>query len=245
MSRSLITYNGRVINFTSYINPANPLWNGLYTAYKAENNANDELGVYNGTAVGGLTYGAGKDGNSFVFNGTNSYVSLPNSSFDFVGDFSISVWVKIPSAPSSGGSIFRNDNYDVTTAYGYALYVNTSSNIGFYIGATNGTSTVTSTTTLALNTWYYVTIKRDSVAKRSDLYINGVLEAQATNTNLTISYGTRAIQPAIGAYRQNNQGVLSVSNYLNGTVDELYIWDRLITTDEITELYNSGVGTFY
>ena len=217
----------------------------IYGVYNGDN-VNDTSGnARNGTNVNNVTFTTGKVGNAFTFNGSNN-INLPNSSFDFTGDFSISTWVKIPSAPvSESGGIFRNDNYDVATSYGYALYVRTTKEIGFYIGSINGTSTVISTTVLALNTWYHITVKRDSVTKTSYLYINGTLEAQATNTNLTIDYGTRAIQPAIGAYRGNNQGVLSVSNYLNGSVDALTIWNKKLTDSEITSLYNGGNGAEY
>jgi len=221
------------------------LLTGLYAVYKAESNANDSLGVYNGTAQGGLTYTTGKSGNTFTFNGTTGLIELPNSSFDFMGDFSISAWVKIPSTPSTSGYIFSNYNFDVTTSYGYVLYINTNRTISFFVGGLVGSSTVTSTTTLALDTWYHVAVKRDSVAKRSDLYINGVLEAQAINTGLTIGYGTRAIQPTIGATRNNNQGVLTISNYFNGNIDEVNLWTKQLTATEVTELYNSGTGKFY
>ena len=216
----------------------------IYAAYNGDN-VNDSSGnARNGTNVNNVTFTTGKVGNALTFNGGN-YVGLPNSSFDFTGDFSISTWVKIPSAPSAAGFIFHNGNYDVASSYGYGLRVNTDRTIGFYIGSFGGTSTVTSTTVLALNTWYHVTIKRDSVAKRSDLYINSVFEVQATNTNLTIGYGTRAIQPAIGAYRGNNQGVLSVSNYFNGQADALTIWNKKLTDNEIISLYNEGAGAEY
>jgi hypothetical protein len=207
----------------------------------------DSVSTNNGTIVGGVTYTTGIVGNAFTFNGTSGYVSLPNNSFNFTGDFSISAWVNIPSAPSSAARIFSNDNYDVVSQYGYGLYVNTNKTISFFIGSSIGTSTVTSTTALALNTWYHITVKRDSVAKQSVIYINGVNEAQATNTNLVIGYGTRAIQPTIGAYRGNNQGVLSTSNYMvsGGKIDALTIWNKKITDDEITQLYNLGGGIQY
>ena len=239
-----------------------PLWNSVFGVWNADtlgtsldtsiygvyngDNVNDTSGnARNGTNVNNVTFTTGKVGNAFTFNGSSNYVAFPNSSFDFTGEFSISTWVKIPSAPSAAGFIFHNGNYDVATSYGYGLRVNPNRTISFYISSTGGASTVTSTTTLALDTWYHVTVKRDSVAKRSDLYINGIFEVQETNVNITIGYGTRAIQPAIGAYRQNNQGVLSVSNYLNGQVDALTIWNKKLTEAEITSLYNTGTGAEY
>jgi hypothetical protein len=222
------------------------LLTSLYAVYKAESNANDSLATYNGTAQGGLTYTAGKSGNAFTFNGTTGLVALANSSFDFAGDFSISAWVKITSDPSSRGTIFSNYNFDFVYNYGYFLYLNANKTITFATNnAVNSQVVITSTTALTLNTWYNITIKRDSVNKSNYLYINGTLEAQAINTGVGITYGTRAIQPTIGAIRQNNQGTLSSSNFLNGSVDELNIWNKQLTATEVTELYNSGAGKFY
>ena len=222
------------------------LLTNLYAVYKAENNANDSLGTYNGTAIGGLTYSAGKSGNDFTFNGTTGLVSLPNSSFDFTGDFSISAWVKIPSAPSAFQVIFSNYNYDFVYNYGYLFGINTNRTINFWVYSTAGSPSVTSTTALALNTWYHVAVKRDTTNKKSYFYVNGILEAQTpTSDNITIAYGTRAIQPTIGAIRQNNQGMLSTNSYLNGSVDELNIWNKQLTSTEVTELYNTGTGKFY
>ena len=206
---------------------------------------NDAVGTNHGTLMNGCTFATGKIGQAFTFDGINDLVALPNSSFDFTGDFSISAWVKIPSAPSTSAYIFSNYNFDTVTSYGYVLYLNTNRTMSFFVAGLAGSSTVTSTTTLALDTWYHVTIKRDSVAKRSDLYINGVLEAQVTNTGLTIGYGTRAIQPTIGATRNNNQGVLTTSNFLNGQVDALTIWNKKVSDSEVTELYNAGTGKQY
>ena len=69
----------------------------LFAAYNGESNANDSFGANNGTAVGGLTYTTGKIGNAFTFNGSNAYVSLPDNSLNFTGDFSISLWVNLAS----------------------------------------------------------------------------------------------------------------------------------------------------
>ena len=221
------------------------LGTSLYSVYKGESNANDSLATYNGTAVGGVTYTSGKSGNAFTFNGTTGLVALPNSSFDFTSDFSISTWVKITANPSGNGFVFSNYNYDTAVDYGYLLRLNVNRTIAFLVCGTNGVSTATSTTVLALNTWYHVTIKRDITTKTSYLYVNVTLEMQVTNSAITLAYGTRAIQPTIGAIRGNNNGVLSSSGYFDGSVDELNIWNKQLTSTEVTDLYNTGTGKFY
>ena len=96
------------------------LLDNLVSVYKAESNANDSLGAYNGTAIGGLTYTGGKSGNAFQFNGTNSYVSIPNTTahLDFTGDFSISFWVNYNTTAASVEAFFSN----IKPSNGYALY---------------------------------------------------------------------------------------------------------------------------
>jgi len=217
----------------------------IYAAYNGDN-VNDTSGnSRNGTNVNNVTFTTGKIGNAFTFNGSNN-INLPNSSFDFTGDFSISVWIKIPVNPSGYCGIFSNYNYDNIDNLGHILQLGSDRKVYFGVhSATSGSSNVVSTTVLVLNTWYHITVKRDSVAKRSDLYINGVFEAQATNTNITIGYGTRAIQPTIGAVRINNQGTLSTYGYLNGQVDALTIWNKKLTEAEILSLYNEGTGAEY
>ena len=92
---------------------ASSLNNGLFAAYNADNNANDSLGTYNGTPIGGLTYTTGKIGNAFNFNGTNAYVSLPNNSMNLTGDFTISIWVYYTATGAQ--TLFANGFYDVGT----------------------------------------------------------------------------------------------------------------------------------
>lgn len=239
----MILANHGIVSSSGGLLPSTLLTN-LYAVYKAENNANDSLGVYNGTAQGGLTYSTGKSGNAFTFNGTTGLVALPNSSFDFMNKFSISAWVKIPSAPTAFAAVFGNYNYLGLKEYGYAITINTSKNIRFELHGAGGSNTFSGTTVLALNTWYHITIIRDSVSKTSYMYINGALEAQATNTGIAIAYGANAIQPTIGALRWND-GTLQQTNFLNGSVDELYIWNKELIATEVTELYNAGAGKFY
>ena len=91
---------------------ASSLWNSIYSVYNAdtiaspslktslvasyngESNANDSFGTNNGSPQGGLTYGTGKIGNAFQFDGVNDYVALPNNSLNsLTSDFSVSGWL--------------------------------------------------------------------------------------------------------------------------------------------------------
>jgi len=224
--------------------PSTPLTTGLYSVYNAENNANDSFGSNNGTAVGGLTYSTGKIGQAFQFNGSNAYVSLPNNSLNFTGDFSVSMWIN-PTSVSGFSGLFGNQ-IGVTYAnfYGYLCFINAGYiYFDIYNGA-SGSATGRWKTTSAISTsvWTHVTIvKKPNQAVK--YYINGTLDAAvltygSDNGNLvyhTTNLGT------LGANRYS----LGTDAYYNGKIDAVNTWTKELTQSEITELYNSGTGKQY
>lgn len=217
------------------------LGTGLYAVYKAESNANNSLGTYNGTAQGGLTYTAGKSGNAFTFNGTNAFVSLPNGSLSSLGtSFSFSLWVN-PTAISGIASMINT-------------YTSTGGNKGFYTRYTSGggveTYAFNSSGTAIINgagtlggtisagVWQMITITLDGSNIRT--YKNGYLE-NTTGYSGVIAFDTTTY-PSIGCL---HYAPLTYAYFVNGKIDEVNIWNRALTSTEITDLYNSGTGKFY
>ena len=211
----------------------------LYAVYKAESNANDSLGTYNGTAQGGLTYTTGKSGNAFTFNGTNSYVSLPDNQFNFTGDFTISAWVNLTDFVSSG-SIFGNYTYSGGLDYGYQFFFDKPTN-SLAIAIHTGASTIV-LRTFGLYTngvWYHVVVTRKA-STGSKIYVNGSLNV--SNTSIINPIYTTTHRPSIGVSKYNST---QFQYFLNGKVDETNIWNKELTATEVTDLYNTGTGKFY
>jgi len=71
----------------------NELGTQIYGAWNGDNSANDSVGTNHGSLMNGCTFSIGKIGQAFTFDGINDYVSLPNNSLNFTGDFSIGLWV--------------------------------------------------------------------------------------------------------------------------------------------------------
>lgn len=88
------------------------------------------------------------------------------------------------------------------------------------------------TPTIVAGTWYHLVYTFDSATNAVVLYINGVSRATATSADNAI-VGTHTY---IGA---------GFSTYFDGLLDEIGIWSRALTSDEVTELYNSGNGFAY
>jgi hypothetical protein len=189
---------------------------------------NDALGINNGTAQGGLTYGPGKIGQAFLGNSSNAYVSLPNDSFKPSGSFSINTWINL-SQIGTVNAIFTSS---ASLSSGIRVYVYNDNKLYLDIN----TNYYGSITTLSANVWYQISITYDGTNYK--LYINGNLDKTLTT-----------VAPIWGS---NGTNVVNIGRYFgpagfhfNGKIDAVSTWTRSLTASEITELYNSGNGKQY
>jgi hypothetical protein len=248
-------YSNGQVGWFSGIQPPSTLLTSLYSVYNAENNTNDALGTYNGTPMGGLTYTTGKVGTAFQFNGTNAYVSLPDNSMNLTGDFSISVWV-YPTA-GTPQAILDNLAYSNGTVYkGWQLDINNIS------GAQSGIITFSfaqgpagnaytgwefRTTSLTNNAWNHIVIKRvDGV--NTYCWVNNISQSYVLfgiGANITTNPTYHTTQyVTIGSNKLLSGAVGSLMK--NGSkVDGVTVWNRALTDNERTELYNSGNAKQY
>jgi hypothetical protein len=67
---------------------------GLVSWWRGQANAFDQAGTNNGTLTGNTTYGAGRVGQGFVFDGSGDAVSIGNPASLQLQDFSIETWIK-------------------------------------------------------------------------------------------------------------------------------------------------------
>lgn len=211
------------------------LMNNLIAVYKAESNANDTIGSYNGTATGGVTYTTGKSGNAFDFNGTTAYVNMGD-----VMDIRFSSWTY---------SFWFNANAttNYTTLFGKTIAASSTGRvISFFEGGKlvffcqpeGGTNIqVATTTTISTNTWYHVTCVLDR-ADKLKIYLNGTLDNGTASNNNLIPFASGDLNNTcpfrIGAQTASDN--TTPIAFLNGKIDEFNVWNRVLTTTEITEL---------
>lgn len=203
-----------------------PLWNGLVAYYTGDNTANDAKETYNGTLVNGATYGTGKIGSAFSFDGINDYMSTAiNSPINSSLPHTYSCWVK-PTALSIG--IFVGNGTSMLGIRGggnltfFQYYVNAEVNSGYI---------------LPLNTWTHITVTYKGTSFGSNnvlIYVNG-----------SLLYTGSLYMPAGGSkvfLGSNNAGS---GGFYNGLLDEVGVWNRVLTAAEVTELYSTGAGKQY
>jgi hypothetical protein len=212
------------------------LWNNLRAYYKADNTTNDAKGTANGTLVNGATYGTGIINQGFSLDGVAAYIGFSNVlNFDGSAPFSFSWWVKLNSTS-------YNVNFGKFAGgfYGYEI-ANSGGNIRLYMASGSGTLDLTSNCGVTSGNWFHIVLTYDGSKTASGVkfYSNGILKtnnAPATN-NLTGSIATTG-NLSIGCRTGG-------SFFVNGVMDEIGVWDKVLTATEVTELYNSGNGKQY
>ena len=196
---------------------------------------NDAVSTNHGTLMNGCAFAAGKIGKAFTFDGVNDYIQLPTNILKKTGDFSFSVWVNA-NALSGNRAIFGTYFYDGTT-YGWRLdFVNSSMTFGIF-----GSSQVNLGLGGTFNTgqWYHIVVTRKA-STGTKIYVNGTLNVSNTST-INPNYATTQYT-TLGATQYQPS---TTTYYFNGKIDAVNVWDKELTSTEVTELYNSGNGKQY
>jgi hypothetical protein len=224
--------------------PPSTLLTNLYAVYKAEANANDSLGTYNGTAYGGLTYTTGISGNAFNFNGTTSYVDMGDVLDVGLNSWSYSLWF------NTGLSTTHQDLFAKALAGGltgrFSAYLE-NDKVKFFLETGGGVAFIETLNTISINTWYNVVYVVDR-SNALNIYLNGTLQSVNRTGILNIApYSASNFNTncpfRIGCYTASNN--ITALPSFNGKIDEFGIWNRVLTATEVTELYNAGTGKFY
>lgn len=205
----------------------------LVSNWKFENNGNDSQGSNTATAQNGATYtsGAGINNNyTATLDGTNDYFTVSdNSSLKGMSEITCSVWIKLNSIPAGNCQILdKNGSYRINlNSYGGVHFVVATTNNSWY---STGTTATSATGMITTGKWYHIVGVYDG--KHVFLYINGVRVgsgAQDISGNITSNiYGL-------------NLGKSVDANYLNGSLDEVEIYNTGLNADQVTSLYNSYI----
>lgn len=114
-----------------------------------------------------------------------------------------------------------------------------------YYGLSVGNSITNSVETSSVssvisNAWVHLIMDWDTVSGTMHIYINNVNDTIAGN-NLTGTMGTAATPLKIGDDNDLHANILPWVGY----IDQIAVWNRILSSDERAELYNSGSGLAY
>src|SRR5467141_3514113 len=195
-----------------------------------------------GTLSGPSWTRAGHYGNAISFNGANGYVEAANSnSFNPGTAATFSAWMMVLAANADVSSVVNKWSQSIDDEYLFGL--NSSNHLTFAWQTTGGNvwgqpsyNMVSGNTQVPLSTWTYITVVRNGPA--ISFYING---------NLDTSFGAAAdanpFRSGINTVRIGGQNLGSVSRVLNGTIDEVRIYNQALTQAQIQADINKPIST--
>lgn len=194
---------------------------GLVYYNKFDGSIIPKIGSNVASDVSGLTYSAGKIGQSAKFNGTRNYIQLDNT---FYPSLTVSCWARLSSM--SGTSQIYRQTYGTTLNYGYMIICYENGKLFFYFNDLGTSKIIYSTPNTYYNEWIHIVAHFGS--NNQYLYINGV------NMNIP-----KAIVPSSYVIFDKNIGANKFQNndFLNGYLDEFMLFTRALTDDEVKKMY--------
>jgi hypothetical protein len=217
---------------------------GLVAYYPFNGNANDESGnTYHGT-VNGATLSSDRYGNensSYSFDGVDDYIVLFENgeiNFDATDSFSYSLWFKQgASTENSYGNINgtilaskNNSRNGTNITVGYS-----NKTVNFFIeGDQNLNNSVASSS--IPNHWVYLSFVYDSSSQTLKAFNNG----SKVDELITESLVGNLLYNSMWIGRRTNYTPLNT--YVVGSIDDIGIWNRALTEQEIQNLYNSSTA---
>ncbi len=201
---------------------------GLVAYYPFNGNARDESGKQNHGTVNGASLAKDRAGNNtaYSFDGTSNNITFDKLPTTVTDNFSISLWVSVGSLNQK--ATFVSNGYDDLSSSkgdGYSIgignkYVNVGSALNAYFG---GVADLTTNYRFLNSDWVHVVMVREKGINKfyvnNKLVITIIVTAPKVPTKFSIGSGTGA-----------------TPRFFKGSLDDIRIYDRVLTTDEIAGL---------
>ncbi|MBU0907387.1 MAG: LamG domain-containing protein, partial [Nanoarchaeota archaeon] len=193
----------------------------------------------NGTRVNAIinsTNGYWGNGTYFA-GGTGGYISLPiSSSLNLSGNFTICAWINPAATDSVAGIVKRGLDSGGNAANQYLLRVSNAGALIMIMGnSIASVSSLSADSVITSNVWQHVCGKVNET-NQMVLYKNGTEITETVGTNSYI-FPYEQVQ-LIGA-------VKTTANTFNGSIDEVLIFNRSLSNQEILALYNATANQYY
>ena len=178
----------------------------------------------NGTLTNGPVWVDGKYGKALQFDGVNDYVDAGNgATLNWgTGGFTVELWAKI-------SGVSTDFTHLVSKPYNYWLDLGSGANAGkqvaFYMNT--GSNYSSGYAELTGNVWHHIAGVGDNTDKSLKIYVDGVLRNSGAFTGSPTPTTNNLV---IGA--------LAGARYVNGVIDEVRIYNRSLSGDEIGKLYS-------
>ena len=229
---------------------AQNLSNGRVAHYPIIGNFNDVVGNNNGIVFGAnLTEDRfGNPNSAYQLDGINDYIRIPhhaNINFAYNEDFTISIWVKLAASQNdlrgNNNDVIRKWNSQKSSGYPYAIGYRNSlwpdERLNkIYVArydseVCSDNPSITNSCKIPTEFWHHIIMKKQGDVITS--YQDGVIEG-TTNDSTSPSCTTENTNDVTIGQRGSNL------RYLTGAIDDLMFYDRALTENEISSLFQEN-----
>ena len=193
--------------------------------WRAEGNALDNVGANHGTLVHGATFAPGEVGQTFSLDGLEDRISVPEAAATDLSrqpSWTIEAWVR----PAS----FNSQSWPTIYSEGrWAASLGINSDSGNLESWINDGNPLVGTVPLQLNAWNHVALTYDATGRT--LYVNGAPAG---------SGDAPAIPPDDNGAAIGDVTHEPYSSYFEGLIDEVSVYNRALTSNEIAGIYAAG-----
>ncbi|MCX6746680.1 MAG: BspA family leucine-rich repeat surface protein [Candidatus Pacearchaeota archaeon] len=196
----------------------------------------------------------GKRGHALQFDGINDYIDYGDSSIFNWGlgnDWTYEFWTKVTSSENSGifisqrSSSNENNVLDIFLGYGGVAGIG-NGEVGFIMRDNNGgdLTQLDSNTVINDGAWHHIALVRNTGDDQYYLYIDGVKKVNGTDAStagIITDFNMIGVEYrwVVDAYSTND------NRYINGSIDEVMIFSRALSPEEINASYNAGTYKLY
>ncbi|HYJ84727.1 MAG TPA: Ig-like domain-containing protein, partial [Pyrinomonadaceae bacterium] len=223
---------------------APPVPANMVAWWSGDDTPRDIAGGNDGTLNGGMGYAAGKVLNGFGLDGTDDFVSAPDSAgLSPTQTISIDAWVNPDTlvADASGRTIVSK--YDSSTAgeSSYLLRMINGGQIEFVVYGPGGENrSVTTPGAISTGAFTHVAATFDNATDELKVYINGVDTAAPLGGGSTAitSINDSTTPVRIGALKEG----ASLAGFFDGVIDEVEIFNVVLTPAQVLDLFSADAG---
>lgn len=198
------------------------------------NNSKDGLlGAGNTSRMPMFSSTGGIYGGAYQFDGVNDYIKRGYNQEFRNNSFTVAGWVKFNDNATATkvflgcGDAGATDNYLEIERRANKMF------FGFYGDDLTGVRL-----TKATGEWWFITASWDKNDRNRTLYVNGVLDKSDISTGYL----------NITTCKNSESGILIGKTYaglMNGSIDEVMIFNRTLSATEVAQLYNATYPRFY
>jgi hypothetical protein len=169
-----------------------------------------------------------------TINDASDIVNEPDRPDLRLSKFTVAAWFRTTTVPSNDGFIANKGGSGSDSSgknQNYGIWVKSSGQLRGGFETSSGTNyEPTSPNSYVNGQWQHGAVTYDGSAVR--LYVNGIQVASKSTTSLPDTNGNQPLR--IGA------NSLSIEDIFEGDIDEVGVWNRALSSNEITNLMNTG-----